>query len=187
LAFVLFFSSGVLLTACGGSSSTAGSGKPASPSAPSYDTVLANVEYQSCLYVNNSFSELGTFMSPQGPITQCSSANPMGQYPAFANLTASCAYDLSKVVIGYKFNCQVDSPHIYNVSTDSGWVECIDSTSTNWEIQMQTPQSGKWHFYFDNLSNNQSNGFTSELSPISSIVSGNTSSSMFQTQQPMGC
>jgi hypothetical protein len=51
--------------------------------------------------------------------------------PPETTVTASCAYDISKVAIGYSFSCTILNPG----STEDGYV-----------VQLETPLRGKWWY-----------------------------------------
>lgn len=59
-------------------------------------------------------------------------------HPASVAVTASCAYDVSKVAIGYIFSCTVGNP-----TYDQG---SAYRTQTQYRVQLQTPLGGRWWY-----------------------------------------
>ena len=149
------------LSACGSPSTTPAN---SNPSAPTYRDILVNVTYQVC-GSNSQYSEEGVFVTSYGIVTQCSwGADPLGEYPPYVNVSASCDYNPTKAVIGYRFSCTANSP------SDAGG-NCRDSANEQYQVVMQTPQKGAWWFEMssDSMSNDT---FSPEpFSPISGLVS----------------
>lgn len=123
LAGVLF--SGLALSACGSSSSSS------LPSAPSYATIQANLTAMMCRVANNTPDFVWKVTtSNRGPATICDLQNPaVNPNPPTTTVTAACAYDASKVAIGYTFDCTILDP---------------GSVETRYTVQFQAPLAGKW-------------------------------------------
>jgi hypothetical protein len=71
-----------------------------------------------------------------GPETICDLEDPaVIADPPSTTVTASCAYDVSKVAIGYTFSCTILIP---------------GSTEARYKVQFQTPLHGKWWYVASN-------------------------------------
>jgi hypothetical protein len=121
--------SGLTLSACGSSSSSS------LPSAPSYATIQANLTAITCgsEQQNQTPSYVWKVQnSARGPETICDLQDPsVVTDPPSTTVTASCAYDISKVAIGYSFSCTILNP---------------GSTEAQYVVQFQTPMHGKWWY-----------------------------------------
>lgn len=124
--------SGLGLSACGSSSSSP------LPVPPSYATIQANLTAAACRSTGQVYS-WKIRNGADGAETTCQFGDPEVEvHPASVAVTASCAYDVSKVAIGYIFSCTVGDP-----TYDQG---SAYTTQTQYRVQLQTPLRGQWWY-----------------------------------------
>jgi hypothetical protein len=142
--------SGLVLSACGSSSSSP------IPAPPSYATIQANLTAAAC----NSTEQASSWQvrnSVAGEETKCWFGGPdVGGNLTSVAVTASCAYDVSKVAIGYMFSCTVAYP---TYDQDSAY-----TTPTHYQVQLQTPQRGQWWYVADDRTGSGAPGAVHSLS-----------------------